>query len=352
MRGEEPKPGHNSRIERISVVSPMRNEADHIEGLIADIATQDVEGQVEVLIADGRSTDDSVQRATEAAARHDVSLTILDNPSRWVPQGVNACIRRARGDLLVRLDCHSRYPPDYLRRCVAASEETGAEVVGGIIVARGRTWHERAVACAMDGPFGGVDWMRDAAGDTRRETDIAVYGAFKPEAFELAGLFDESFRRNEDEEFTLRLRERGGRVLLDSSIHVYYTPRGSFRGVFRQYHDYGLWKPTVMLSHRRVLSVRSLVPPAFVLSLSLLGLTARRSPPARRLLLAELGVYGTCSLGFAVASVRRRREPCRLVARTAAVFPTFHIAYGAGMLHGALRIALARVTGRGGLSEA
>src|SRR6266568_4297976 len=176
-------PRHDRRIRRISVISPMRNEADHIEGLIVDIAAQDFEGDVEVFIADGRSTDDSVARAKDAARKYAVRLTILDNPQRWVPQGLNECIRCAQGDLLVRLDCHSRYPPDYLRRCVLASEETGADVVGGIFVPSGRTRQERAVGCAMDSPFGGIHWMRDTSGPVRREADIAVYGAFRPEAF-------------------------------------------------------------------------------------------------------------------------------------------------------------------------
>jgi glycosyltransferase involved in cell wall biosynthesis len=328
---------------RISVISPMRDEASHIEGLIADIAAQDFDGEMEVLIADGRSTDDSVLRATSAADRHGVNLTVLDNPSRWIPHALNECIRRVRGEVIIRLDCHSRYPRDYVRRCVAALEETGADVVGGIFVPHGRTRQERAVGCAMDSPFGGIHWTRHGSGPGRYDADVAVYGTFRPATFELAGLFDESLGRNEDEEFTLRLRRRGGRVVLDTSIHVYYTPRGSLRGVFRQYHDYGLWKPAVMMRHGRVLSARSLVPAAFVLSLLILVPAARPSGAARRLLAAELGLYGACALGFGAAAVRRKAEPISLVPRTAATFPAFHIGYGVGMLHGLARTALARV---------
>ena len=48
--------------------------------------------------------------------------------------GLNKCIRAASGDLIVRVDCHSRYPADYLRRCLMAAEETGADNVGGVLV--------------------------------------------------------------------------------------------------------------------------------------------------------------------------------------------------------------------------
>ncbi len=333
---------HTEPVRRISVMVPMRNEADHVERLVEDLAAQDFEGELEVLVADGRSTDDSVARLVAAARRAGLELTLIENQGGWVSQGLNACIRRAGGDLIVRLDCHSRYPPDYLRRCALAAEETGAVAVGGIVVPHGRTAMERAVAAAMDGPFGGIGWMRDTGEATRRETDIFTYGAFRPAAFERAGFFDESLIRNQDDEFTLRLRLAGEVVLLDSAIQVHYTPRGSLAGVFRQYYEYGLWKVPVIRKHRKLPSPRSLAPLALVVSLAVLGPSAVRFAPARRLLGLELAAYTGLALTLGASGVRRRGEPWGLVARTLAVFPAFHLGYGAGMLHGWLRAALGR----------
>jgi succinoglycan biosynthesis protein ExoA len=307
---ELPKPGP---VRRISMIVPMLNEADYVDEFVADVAAQDFEGEVEVVVADGGSTDGSVQRLREAARRHDLTLTVLENPSRWVSHGLNVCIRHATGDLLVRLDCHSHYPADYLRRCALAAEETGADAVGGI------------------------GWMRHTATPTRRDSDVVTYGAFRPEAFERAGLFDESLVRNQDDEFTLRLRRSGGRVLLDSTIQVHYTPRGSYAAVFRQYFQYGLWKVPVMLKYRRISSARSVAPLLFVGSLSLLVPSALLHVRFRQLLALELAVYATGALAFAAASVRRRKEPLRLVPVVASVFPTFHSAYGVGMVAGWLR---------------
>jgi len=330
-------------VGRISVIVPMFNEEDHVEALVAAVAAQDYEGEVEMLVSDGGSTDSSVPRLIAAAESHGVELRMLENGAGWVSHGLNACIERASGDLIVRLDCHSRYPSDYLRRCALAAEETDAPVVGGIVVAEGRTATERAVACAMDSPFGGIGWMRPpASGETRRDSDVVTYGAFRKEVFERLGGFDETLRRNQDDEFTLRVRKAGGRVLLDSTIRVNYTPRGSLRGVVKQYWQYGLWKVPVMLKHRTVPSARSQAPIAFVTSLLALAAFAPRSTQARRLLELELGLYITCALGFGALSVRRRHEPWALVPLVAAVFPAFHLGYGAGMLRGWLRAAVRR----------
>jgi succinoglycan biosynthesis protein ExoA len=327
-------PATLDRIRRISIISPMRNEADHVEGLIADIADQDFDGEIKVFIADGRSTDDSIDRAKRAAEEHGVALTILDNPDKWVSSGLNACIRHSDGELLVRLDCHSRYPRNYVRRCALVSEETGADVVGGIFVPRGRTRHERAVACAMDSPFGGVHWARNSSQGVRRDADIAVYGAFKPRAFEFAGFFDESLMRNQDDEFTLRLRRLGGRVVLDSSIHVYYTPRSTLRGVFRQYFQYGFWKVPVMLRYHRASSLRSLAPIAFIGTVVLAGALAPLFAAARWLLLAECCSYGFASVVFGIRAVRNSGERMSILPRVLAVFLTFHVSYGSGMVAG------------------
>src|SRR3954447_567529 len=326
-------------VDLISVISPMYNEAANIDGFIADLAAQDFAGDIELIVADGASTDGSVERLLAAGRAARIYVRVVDNPRRWVSPGLNACIAAARGDLIVRLDCHSRYPSDYLRRCAVAAEETGAWNVGGRLVPDGRTPTERAVACAMDVPFGGIGWTRAAGANRRVEVDTVTFGAFRPDVFRRIGGFDETLRRNQDDELNLRLRRAGGRIILDPAIVIRYLPRGSLAGVWRQYYEYGLWKVPVMLKHRRVLSLRSLAPMAFVVSTGALGLAGVRVRAARRLLAAEAGGYGAAAVTFAAAGLRRRREPWSLLPKVVAAFPAFHVAYGLGMLHGWLKAA-------------
>ena len=320
-------------IARVSVMAPMFDEADHIAGLVADLAAQDWDGELELLVADGRSTDDSVARLREAAARHGVELRIIDNPERWVSHGLNRCIEAATGDLIVRVDCHSRYPADYVRRCVLAAVETGADNVGGVFIPTGRTLTERAVACATDSPFGGVHWTRHGS-NGRVEVDTVPYGAFRPEAFRRAGQFDESLHRNQDDEFNLRLRLAGGRIVLDPAIKIFYTPRGTFARLFRQYFEYGLWKPEVMRKHGRVASLRSLVPGIFLASVVALLALSPWQHDAAWLAGIELGAYELGAIFFAVVGIHRHHESWRLLPRVLAAFPTLHFGQGIGMLIG------------------
>jgi len=329
-------------IDRVSVVAPMLNEAEHIEAVVTDIAAQDFAGELELLVADGGSTDDSVPLLRAAAKRLGLAVVVIDNPKRWVSHGLNACVRAATGDLVVRIDCHSRYPRDYVRRCVEVAAETGADNVGGVIVARGRTPTQRAVACAMSSAFGGIGWSRHSQ-DERVEVDTVPFGAFRPDAFRRVGLFDESLVRNQDDEFNLRLRLAGGRIVRDPSITLEYTPRGTFRTLFHQYYEYGRWKVPVMLKHRRIVSMRSLAPAALVVSFLTLTLLSIVTHHALAVLLVELGAYAAGAVLFGVGAIRSRRESWRLLPRVVAVFPTIHLAYGFGMAAGWFRAAFARV---------
>jgi succinoglycan biosynthesis protein ExoA len=323
-------------IRKISVVAPIRNEGSNVEHFVSDLAAQDFPGDIEILVADGNSDDGSAERLRAAAWAAGLNVRVLDNPAGWVSHGLNACIREARGDLIVRLDCHSRYPADYLRRCAELSEKTGAWNVGGRLVPTGTTPMERAVACAMDSPFGGIGWTRVANGGPI-ETDTVTFGAFRPEAFQHAGMFDETLVRNQDDEFNLRLRRAGGQIVLDPEITVMYRPRGSIGRVWRQYYEYGLWKVPVMLKHKRVLTVRSVAPLAFVLGTAALGVGIARFPLARRLLALQWSLYGAAGLAFAVRSVRARGESWGLVPRVLAAFPAFHLGHGSGQAVGWLR---------------
>ena len=199
----------------------------------------------------------------------------------------------------------------------------------------GQTGMERAVACAMDSPFGGIGWTRHAAVDTRIEVDTVTYGAFRPEAFQLAGRFDESLVRNQDDEFNLRLRLSGGRIVLDPSIRVRYRPRGSLTKVFRQYFEYGLWKVPVMLeasqSTQYAQSRSDRVRVLRGCSCDARPTVGSRTPHACR---RDGSLRCPRSQLWRGQSIRRRGETWTLLPATAATFLAFHGGYGLGMLRG------------------
>jgi hypothetical protein len=182
---------------------------------------------------------------------------------------LNAAIRAARGEIIIRMDAHTEYAPDYIRRCVETLRQTGADNVGGPWVAKGEGCISRAVAEAFQSPFS-VGGARSHVLEHEGLVDSVYLGCWRRETFERFGYFDEELVRNQDDEHNLRIVRDGGKVWQNPEIKSWYRPRGSLSALFRQYMQYGYWKVHVIQKHKLPASWRHLVPGAFVLTLLLL----------------------------------------------------------------------------------
>src|SRR5260370_25010043 len=80
-------------------------------------------------------------------------LRVLDNPYKIVSAGLNAAIRAARGEIIIRMDAHSEYAPDYIRRCLEVLNETHADNVGGPALTCADGYLPRAIAFAYHSGF-------------------------------------------------------------------------------------------------------------------------------------------------------------------------------------------------------
>jgi len=93
----------------VSVILPCRNEAGHIEACLKSILAQEPpEGGFEVIVADGVSTDGTREYLDQLAAVNP-QVRVLNNPGRIVSTGLNAALRGAHGQVIVRMDAHTVY---------------------------------------------------------------------------------------------------------------------------------------------------------------------------------------------------------------------------------------------------
>jgi succinoglycan biosynthesis protein ExoA len=317
----------------VTVVMPTRNEARSIATSLAAVLSQDYPSdRLEVIVADGMSDDrtrEVIDTVVEAAGREAAPVTVIDNPGRIVATGLNAAISKAKGDVIVRVDGHCEVQPDHVTACVRLLEETGADNVGGITVARGTRVLQRAIALGMSSPFG-VGNARFRYASKPGWVDTVFPGAWRREIFERIGGFDEELVRNQDDELNFRLVQAGGRIWLDPSIRARYEPRDSLAALWRQYFDYGFHKVRVIQKRRGIASARHAVPPIFVASI-LSGFAAAAVTRRPKLLLPVAVPYVAASL---VASVRGGRSDQAAIPALPVVFATLHLSYGAGFLAG------------------
>ena len=327
----------------VSIIVPCRNESRGILRFIESVLTQDLSDlDCELIIADGMSDDDT-REVLEHMLRHNAAVLpvkVIDNPGRIVSTGLNAAIRAARGEVIIRMDAHTEYAPDYIQCCVRVLQETGADNVGGPWQARGRGIVGTGIAAAFRSQF---CVGRGRAHDSLYEgpLDTVYLGCWRRSLFDRVGLFDPALVRNQDDEFNLRLTRASGRVWQSPRIVSRYQPRNSLRKLFQQYFQYGFWKVAVIRKHRLPASWRHVVPGIFVLANLVLPLAAFASFKfgaanlawcSTALWISEVLAYAMASLAASVRTASR--EGWRLLPILPVVFLTYHISYGAGFLIG------------------
>jgi succinoglycan biosynthesis protein ExoA len=315
----------------VSVILPVRNEGPFMERALAAIADQDYPAAlVECLVVDGASDDDTLEAVRRVAPRFGDRLQVLENPGRIVPTGLNIGLRAARGEVIVRVDGHCEVAPDFLRAAVNHLVRDSVAMVGGVLDTVGDTRTARAIAAAMRTPFGVGGSPFRAGVALPALSDTVAFPGFVREAIERAGPFDEELVRNQDDEYSYRVRHLGGRILLATDIRARYFSRGTLTALWKQYYQYGYWKVRVLQRHPRQMRARQFAPALLVAGLAASALTAVAGWP---LLGAALpSVY--IAVAAAAAGQAAFRNGWRLFPGLSLAFAAMHLAYGAGFFEG------------------
>ena len=311
----------------MSVILPVLNEVESIDDVLADLLAQDYPGPLELIVADGGSTDGTLERLAVWAER-DSRVDVVHNPKRRQAFGLNMAAASASGSILVRADGHTRYAPDYVSQSVRALQELGG-AVGGPMTPEGATTFGRAVTAAMKSLLTmGPGRFHHAT--VREEVDTVYLGAFGRSDFEeLGGFRPLPSGSSEDADFYQRWRESGRKVHVDPAIVSTYRPRNTPGELWRQYFRYGLGKAEMLWLNGTLPSLRPLAPMILVIGLVAtltLGAVSDVWWPftvalsAWMLLLIWVAVRSTASSAGVVAAAG-----------------IMHLAYGAGMVWGLLR---------------
>jgi len=318
----------------ISIIIPCYNEQTTIRKLLASIYAQNTpRTDLEVIIADGMSSDGTrAEIAAFADSHQDLHLSVVDNPKRSIPAGLNCALKEAKGEIIIRLDAHSMPHADYIERCVADLEAGLGENVGGVWEIRpsADTWLAQSIAIAAAHPIGVGDALYRHA-KKAGTVDTVPFGAFKRELLATVGFFDENLLTNEDYEFNTRIRKSGGKIWLDPSIRSVYFSRAHISGLAKQYFRYGYWKWRMLRHFPDTLRWRQGLPPLLVLSLVGFGILGGFLPLFRVLLGAELILYILAIVAVGAQQALRRRQTFLILGLPLAI-AVMHICWGSGFL--------------------
>ena len=324
----------------VCVILPVLDEYDAIDACLGSLRAQDYAGDLTVVVAEGGSTDGTVERLARWQSEWP-AIDVISNPERIQSRGLWAAALATDADILVRADAHTTYASDYVSRSVEALLESDAVATGGPMRPVGNGGFGEAVAVAMTHPLGVGPAPFHSEVQDRRYVDTVYLGAFRRADFvEAGGMRTLPSHVAEDADLYYRWRKAGRRILLDPEIRSTYTPRDTPRALWRQFSRYGTGKADMLIVNGEFPSLRPLAPLALVVAIAGGAAFFGAGTPQRVAIAVGVAtvpvafwpLVAVLAIWLGVLTVAMRFRP----AGVGAVM-IMHLAYGIGLLRGLLR---------------
>ncbi|MCF8529007.1 MAG: glycosyltransferase family 2 protein [Aquiluna sp.] len=297
---------------------PVLNEATYLEGAVASVFEQSVPGEMELVLSLGPSTDGTDLIAKQLKKKYGTKLQLVHNPKGKTATALNLAIAKSKFEVIARVDAHSELSFGYAQLAVKTLNSSGAANVGGMMIAKGKTDFQKAVAYGYNNRVG-LGGGSFHVGGNAGPADTVYLGVFRKSVLEELGGFSEVWIRGQDWELNKRIREAGHVVWFEPDLKVGYYPRSSWEALAKQFFKTGMWRGALTREAPGQSAVRYWIPPVLVLA------TLFWFP----LWIYLLGIAGLVALSKGTSNAVKLWLML--------VLPTMHYAWGIGFWFGLIR---------------
>ena len=324
----------------VSILIPARNEENFITGCLNSVVQNDYPSdKIEILVIDGMSTDRTREIVKEYGKRYP-NTRLIENPEKTFPCAVNIGIRESVGEVIMILGAHAIYDSHYISLCLCHLFNSDADNVGGVLetIGQNESFIGKAISLVLTNPFGVGNATFRTGSKTIREVDTVFGGCYRRSVFEKIGLFNENLVSSSDIEFNKRLRNAGGKILLDPEIKATYYTRSTFRKFMRNNFRNGFWViyPLKFVRHIPV-SLRHFTPLIFLCGLTGSLILSFLSPVFFWFFPGILIIYFLTGFYFSLKSVS---QGFFFFLVLPFLFFLLHVSYGVGSLWGVINLLI------------
>ena len=323
----------------LTVICPIYNEEKYIAQFLDSLLQQDYpKDDLEILLVDGMSKD----RTREIVADYTIKcpfIRLIDNPDKIVPYAMNRGIDAAKGDIIMRLDAHASYQPDYFSVLVNGLRRLNADNVGTVCKTDvlNKTPKTLAIREVLGNKFGVGNSTFRTGIDKEQEAETVPFGCWPKKVFEKYGKYDVRLVRNQDIELNKRIIRGGGKIYILPDTYCTYLARETWHALAKNNYGNGKWNILTVYYTRMFssLSLRHFIPLIFLLSLIIPLLLAFVWWPFALVSAASLMAYtGLLSAVSIKLAIQKRLKFVYLLI----TFFVLHLSYGWGSLVGILKL--------------
>lgn len=310
-------------MNKLSICFPIFNEMNFIDSLLHSVIdTYPIEK--EIILIDGGSTDGTLEKIKLWQEKYS-NILLIHNPAKYVSHGFNLAYKSTSSEYIALMGAHAEYPENYFYVGLSILESGEADAVGGPLVQKGKSWKGKIIAFCMSSKFGVGD-TEFRTSKKRSYVDSVAMAIYNRKIFKKAGLFDEELIRNQDDEFHYRLNHFGFKIMMDPDMESVYYVREGLKSLWKQYYNYGLYKPMVLRKVKSATRIRHLIPAGFVIYLVSLTFLLLLN----WIFILPLLLY----IFIAILILSKSFVKAREMIFGLFAFITLHISYGSGFLIG------------------
>lgn len=315
----------------LSIVIPTMGRPILVRTLESVLATKGAD-QLEVIVVGEIPDRDVLQKVTaivsaNATVRH-ISISYPDGDSS---RKKNRGAQESRSDIVAFLDDDVIIAPDWPEHILNAFENPAVGLVSGpSLVPDDINLSARLAGLALTSRAAGYVSERYRIGNAAvREIGwsriIGCNAAYRKSVFQQMGGFPPEFYPGEEMIAAWRTQQLGHTLLFIPAAWVYHYPRQSVKRFWRQVWGYGATRIRLKRAGTGF-EWTTLVPAVWVLSLLVLGISARFSDLCSVLLRLNLELYALMALAVSLeTAVQTRRIRDLLVFF---MIPVMHLSYG------------------------
>jgi GT2 family glycosyltransferase len=222
----------DSLYPKASIIILTYNNLDYTRQCLESISAKTAYPSYEIIIVDNASTDGTVEFLQDYAASHPNFQLVLNGENRGFATGNNQGIAASTGEYIVFLNNDTVVTQGWLSGLISHMRDPAVGAVGPVTNSAGNESKIGADYSEISGLDNFARRYRQAhAGDSFEIRMLALFCMLvRRSVIDQVGLLDERFEVGmyEDDDFSLRIRQKGFRILCAEDVYIHHWGSVSF----------------------------------------------------------------------------------------------------------------------------